>query len=577
METRESTVVVIETAEDVDRLLGRFPEFEQNNLLISVRPESPVLLTASEFFRLFSAARRSGITLTISTEDPLRRKLAQMLGWSVEESTDAADSAETAAESDSPTVALPETRFTADDLAAFVRETPPVSTEFESTSTPESPTTAIALPEDIPSPSTIPVDAALAFQTVDGRQESIVTPHRRRLGFLKAISGKFRLPEEEGRRRKYVRASSIGGSVLVLLILAALVYFVLPSAAITIVPSEHAIAADLTYGLDTPDAAYDIKIAPTPLSNTSVFDKTIPTTGARYEPDGTASGTILFTNPLPTPISLPAQSRITGANGVVYLTRDAVTVPASDPFGSLSFGSAAVAIVAGQAGSGSNANPGSVAGQLSNGLFYTNREPVAGGTDKKIPTVSPDDIAALTEEAKKDLESRAENEFMAKVADGMKLVPDSLKKSDPALTFNHQANEDATEVAVHATVDVNALIYDPVKLHEQARGEVSKQLAAQAGPDAMLLGTSLQMTDPAALNDQETGFSIHADATVRSIITDEERRRLASSLVGKDPVAAEGLLHQQSDVANFQMTLSPTWLPQKLPELASRIHIKLAG
>ncbi len=571
METRESTVVAIETAEDVDRLLGRFPEFEQNNLLITVRPESPVLLTASEFFRLFSAARRSGITLTISTEDPLRRKLAQMLGWSVEEAT------ETETGEDSPTTALPETRFTADDLAAFVRGAPPVSTEPESTSTPESPTTAIALPEDIPSPSTIPVDGALSYQTVDGRQESSVTSSGRKPGFVKAIAAKLRLPEEAGRRRKYVRVGGIGASVLVLLIIAGLVYFVLPSATITIVPSEHAIAADLTYGLDTPGAAYDIKIAPTPLSNTSAFDKTIPTTGARYEPDGTASGKILLTNPRTTPISLPTQSKITGSNGVVYLTRDAVTVPASDPFGSLSFGSAAVAIVAGQAGSGSNANPGTVAGQLSNGLFYTNREPVGGGTDKKFPTVSPDDIAALTEEAKKDLESRAENEFMGKIASGMKLVPDSLKKSEPVLTFTHQANEDATEVAVHATVDVNALVYDPVKLHEQARGEVSKRLAAQAGPDAMLLGTSLQMTDPAPLNDQQTGFSIHTSATVRSIITDEERSRLASSLVGKDPVAAESLLHQQSDVANFQMTLSPTWLPQKLPELASRIHIKLAG
>lgn len=569
METRESTVVAIETDEDVDRLLGRFPEFEQNNLLITVRPESPVLLTASEFFRLFSAARKSGITLTISTEDPLRRKLARMLGWSVEESP------ETVTEEDSPTQALPDSRFTADDLAAFVREIPPVSTEPDSSSMQEAPTTAIALPDDNLSPSPIYTVGAPSFQTVDGRQELVATSTRWKSGFVQAVAGKLRLPEKSGRRQKSFLAGAIGAPVL--LILAGLLYYVIPAATITIVPTEHAIAADLTYGLDTPGAAYDIKIAPAPLSNTSAFDKTIPTTGARYEPDGTASGKILFTNPLTTAVSLPAQSKITGSNGQVYLTQGAVTIPAADPFGSLSFGSAAVAIVASQGGSGYNADPGKVVGQLSNGVFYTNREPVGGGTDKKIPTVSPDDIAALTEEAKKDLDSRAESEFMGKVGSDMKLVPDSLKKGEPALTFSHKENEDATEVAVHTTVDVNALIYDPVKLHEQARVEASKRLASQAGPDAMLLGTSLQMTEPKALNDQQTGFSIHANATVRSIITDEEQTRLASSLVGKDPATAESLLHQQSDVANFQMTLSPTWLPQKLPELASRIQIKLAG
>lgn len=571
METRESTVVTIESDEDVDRLLGRFPELEQSTIVVTVRPESPALLTAPEFFRLFSAARKVGISLTISTDDPLRRELARMLGWSVDEP------AETAAEDDSPTQAIPETPFSAGNLAMAVRQTPSVERQPESDFAPEAPTTAIALPEDSPAPATSYYVGAPSFQTVEPKQRLAARLFGRGSGIVQAISGKLWLPEADDRKRRYRLAGIIGASALVLLILAGVLYYIVPSATITIVPTEQAIAANLTYGLDTPGAEYDIKIAPTPLSNTTVFDKTIPTTGARYEPDGTASGSILFTNPQTTPISLPAQSKITGSNGQVYLTQSAVTVPAADPFGSLSFGSAAVPIIASQGGSGYNAGPGVVVGQLSNGLFYTNRDPVGGGTDKKFQTVSPDDIAALTEEAKKDLDARAENEFLGKIASEMKLVPDSLKKGEPTLTFSHQANEDAAEVTVHATVDVNALIYDPAKLHEQAHAETSRRLVAQAGPDAMLLGTSLQISDPKALNDQQTGFAIRADATVRSIITEEERKRLASSLTGKAPATAESLLDQQRDVANYQMTLSPSWLPQKLPELASRIQIKLAG
>lgn len=571
MGTRESTIVAIENDEDVDRLLERFPELEQSNILITVRPESPALLTAAEFFRLFSAARKSGVMLTISTDDPLRCELARMLGWSVGEPP------EITGEMDAPSQSIQGSRFTADGLAGFVRSTPPTTSQPDTSSALDAPTTAIALPEASPPPESANAGDAPSFPTVKDNHRQATLSSGRVAGLVQIIAGRFRLPEEDGRRRKYFLAGAIGALVLVLITLGGILFYVLPTATITIVPSEHAIAADLTYGLDTPDAAYDIKIAPTPMSNTSVFDKTIPVTGARFEPDGTAAGQILFTNPLTTAISLPAQSTITGSNGQVYLTQSDVTVPAADPFGSLSFGSAAVSIIAGQAGSGSNADPGYVVGQLSNGLFYTNREAVAGGTDKKIPTVSPDDIAALTEEARLDLDGRAENEFMGKIGSEMKLVPDSLKKGEPSLTFTHQANEDATEVAVHGTMDVNALTYDPAKLHEQARGEASRRLASQAGPDAMLLGTSLAITDPAPVNDQQTAFSIHADATVRSVITGEEQSRMASSLVGKDPEAAESLLQQQRDVANYQMTLSPSWLPEKLPELASRIHIELAG
>src|SRR5690606_15814500 len=127
---------------DVDRLLGRLAEFAQGNVLVTVRPESPALLTAAEFFRLFSAARKSGVSLTIRSDDPLRCELARMLGWAVDEPT------ERAAEDDSPTQVLPETRFSAGDLAEFVRQTPPDGNPPERSSEPEAPTSAIALPED---------------------------------------------------------------------------------------------------------------------------------------------------------------------------------------------------------------------------------------------------------------------------------------------------------------------------------------------------------------------------------------------------------------------------------------------
>src|SRR5919199_4165847 len=117
MQTRESTVVDIESEEDVDRLLGILPELEQSNIVVTVRPESTALLTAAEFFRLFSAARKSSITLTISTDDPLRCELARMLGWSV------GDPPDTVNDPESPSQTISGSRFTADDLAAFVHRT----------------------------------------------------------------------------------------------------------------------------------------------------------------------------------------------------------------------------------------------------------------------------------------------------------------------------------------------------------------------------------------------------------------------------------------------------------------------
>ncbi|MBX6342667.1 MAG: hypothetical protein IRY97_09435, partial [Thermomicrobiaceae bacterium] len=195
----------------------------------------------------------------------------------------------------------------------------------------------------------------------------------------------------------------------------------------------------------------------------------------------------------------------------------------------------------------------------------------------RIPVVSQADIDALTQAATKDLQARAEQEFKSKIPSGSKLVPNSMQKGKVNLTFNHKAGEDAEQVAVHGTIEVKGQVFDPAKLHAQARDEAGRRLAAQAGPGVIILSDRLKIGEPSPANDAQTAFTIRADAVVRSVISDEERRTLAARLVGKDMQDAEQILAGVPNAARHSIRLEPTWLPKRMPQLASHVRVVVSS
>jgi hypothetical protein len=393
----------------------------------------------------------------------------------------------------------------------------------------------------------------------------------------RAAPSKRTYRSRRGRRRKgLILAAAVISPLIVIAVVGALAVYLLPTAEVSIVPVENTITSSLTYGVQTADASFDIAVEPTLVTNTSSSDATREATGERYEPDGTASGPLQITNPFMTEVTVPAGTDIGGSNGITYFTGEDLVIPAADPFGSLSFGSATVSIYAGIAGPDGNLDAGALTGQLGTGLFYTNPSPISGGTMRSISVIHEDDVAAVLADVEQALVEKAEDEFLRTIADDVVLIPDSVEILDPEVEVFGEAGTDGTEVSASGTITVRGRVFDPEELHERALEEAGRLLASQGGGDRIVLASTVDIADPVALNDEQTAFSVRANASARTVISEEEKQELIESLAGKSRSEAEDLLESHPKIARYDLVIEPDWLPDRLPEITSRIELHVS-
>jgi hypothetical protein len=407
-----------------------------------------------------------------------------------------------------------------------------------------------------PQPQTIGRQAA---DTDDVESDERRAPSRwRRLGTAKLVA-------------------AILAPLVVLLVIGAMAVYLLPSAEITLVPEEEPVASSLTYGIAIDNVDYDVSLSPTQLTTRSTAEAQREATGERYEPAGTASGTIQITNPLTHEVTVPAGTEIPGANGVMYYTAEDLQIPAADPFGSMSFGSAQVGIYAGVTGPDGNIDAGALTGQLGAELFYTNHEGIGGGWMQGYSVITEDDIESVIAEVEQQLLEIAEDEFMADVPDGFELVPDSLEIGDPDVEADTEAGEDGESVSASGTITVRAHVFDPEELHQLAGSEADRLLARQGGNDRILLAETVSIKEPMALNQQNPAYQIDVEAVARKIITEAEKEQIIDAVAGKNREEVEAYLSEHPKVDRFQITIEPGWLPDRMPEILTRISVHVSS
>ncbi|HEX7102357.1 MAG TPA: hypothetical protein VF201_06900 [Nitrolancea sp.] len=571
MSTRESTAVHLSSRADVEAFIERLPVMRNESIVISVNEASDALATAAEYYRLLNAAKPVNVQLAIATDDGLRRELARMLGWVVvTPSSSSGSRGDTedfptyvggGAEIDEAPIEEPDDNTTT-DLATYRPKYGRIPSAPKQGSPRGLTGTVIIDPS---------VSEKLSARNVAASPR---VPRTDRRGRAPHGSGEWNIadkPPRRTRQRLFVLAA-VGAAAIVVAVVAGILAYLLPTATVTLVPVENTISSDLTYGVAVPGTSYDIEVTPVSVNHTSTFDKQIPTTGARYEPDGTASGTVLFTNATLQDVTIPAGTALQGANGVSYYTQQSVGIPAADPFGSLSFGSGSVGIAAATAGEDGNADAGSITGQLAAGIYFKNQGAITGGTVKKIAVVSQADIDALTQAATADLKDRAPKEFSQALDPALSMVPDSQKATDPTFTYSLKAGQDGEAVSIHASETITAEQYDPTKLNQLAKDEAARLLAAKAGPDEIILGDTVTIGDPVALPGG-LSFSRHATARTRAVISDEEQKAIEKQLAGKSMSDAEAIISGMKDVKSHNAEIKPSWLPRRMPEVLSHIKI----
>tara|TARA_Y100000588_G_scaffold395083_1_gene519683 strand:- start:6139 stop:7512 length:1374 start_codon:yes stop_codon:yes gene_type:complete len=191
-------------------------------------------------------------------------------------------------------------------------------------------------------------------------------------------------------------------------------YYVVPSSSVVISPRVQNIPVDVGVRIDPDAGAVDIDrgIVPALITEVEVSESlTKPTTGRRREPSSHAEGLVTLRNRTDQALELPMGSRVTSVDGVVFLTKAPLLVPATLKVGATSIpGEASVVVRADLPGLSGNAPPLSitqVSGDLGAKLEVFNPQAFRGGDEREVFLVTQRDMDELSSVLLERLQSAA--------------------------------------------------------------------------------------------------------------------------------------------------------------------------
>ena len=549
MTERDSTVVVTsdETLPEViERVQGAASGGRTVDLVVPI--DSSLLLTANEFRALNDAIDRDRLSVVLRTSDPLRLRLGERLGLRTRPLPRPRHSATVAAPTLEPSVAAPPSPLNRDTVHA--------DDEL-----------ALASPQVH--------DPTLHWPTANGAAE-----------LPGGDDASVAVPEPEARTapanppRRWLPVAA----ALALVVIAAFftIRLVIPRAIVRIVPKTAPLEASLLFDV-TPDgkpfddqAAFAIK--PEERQVDVVWEGSVPVTGVRAEPDGTASGPVELRNASGEAATVAAGTVIVTETGVEFAFVDDVTVPPLDPATGKP-GAATGNVKAVKAGSSGMVGTGELGGRLPNGVYYSNRmQPTSGGTDKEFPVVAQADLDALVAQAKKAAPDLVAKTLGSDPDEASEAILSTMTITNQQNAFDHNINDDAQTVSLRSTLTVQVLAYDETAAETGYGQRLATSLAEAAPPGFALDPARITFDVPVEREQGADGFrlEVKAHALARAELDEAKRQALAAKLVGASADEATAILKQVPEIDSFTVEYEPTWLPRQMPKNTGRIELEMA-
>ncbi len=305
-----------------------------------------------------------------------------------------------------------------------------------------------------------------------------------------------------------------------------------------------------------------------------------PASGARFEPDITAGGPVILTNTATEAIAVPKGTVLTATDGRGYVTLEAITVGPADPFTSASLGTALINVAAETRGSAGNAPVGLVRGRLASGIFYNNRDaPIAGGSDRRVSTVTQQDLAAAQAAAEQEARAKWQAALTAAIPAGGQAMHDTAGLGAFRVEFSAKAGSDGSSVLATVTADATMLVYTASEIDARAKAEAQTRINAVAKAGEALVPGSVQLGTPQLVADVPGTLTYRMTATARSraaIGGDAERAQLARDLAHQNDEEARATIARLAGVSAATIDYQTGIFPQRMPWLASHITVQVA-
>lgn len=296
----------------------------------------------------------------------------------------------------------------------------------------------------------------------------------------------------------------------------------------------------------------------------------VPATGRIDQPDGRATGEVVFINKTTDRVKVPKGTVVrtgTGIN-VRFATLDDVEISAAR------FAQARAAVMAVEPGPAGNVRPLSISvveGAIALSVDVLNEKATGGGTNKEVPQVAYSDLELLRAQLAQRLQQEAYNQLVANLGAGEFIPPNSLQTQVMSERIDQVIGQQSDLLTGSMKVVVRGIAVDGASLQILAFNALQKK----AGAELSILENSLriQRSEDVHVEKNVVRFAMTARGVATPAINVEQVR---SSLRGQEvPQAGLWLKEHLQLKRDPRITVTPEWW-ERMPILPARTNVVIS-
>ncbi|MFO7539872.1 MAG: baseplate J/gp47 family protein [Chloroflexota bacterium] len=375
-----------------------------------------------------------------------------------------------------------------------------------------------------------------------------------------------------GSRRWLVRYLAIVLFCMAVALLYVLFIYVVPQATLTLRPQVIEVTAvqPITVDPELTAVAYDRLAVPgRVLIVEEEWETAVATTGQSEQPTTAARGQVIFTNQGNQPQTLPANSRLLGDNGLVFLTVATVTLQG------VTDSTAAVDVIAEQPGPQGNVAAGTITtldDPLAEQILVTNPNDLSGGAVEMVPAVAEADQSRARSQLLQFLQAVALSRMEVQLTEREFLPAEAVRVTAILQeNYSHAVGEAAGQLSLSMRVEMRGTAVDVT----DAAGLVYGGLAAQVPPGYYLAADNISVVPEAILAVDDAGrMTVNMRGSGLAAV-DLDFNQALQAIRGQEVETAVAYLYQQLPLRDPpHLQIWPTWF-ERVPYLNGRIHTEI--
>jgi hypothetical protein len=295
-----------------------------------------------------------------------------------------------------------------------------------------------------------------------------------------------------------------------------------------------------------------------------------------------AKGAVTVFNTTSNPISLVTGTKITSvATSKVYVLLENVSIEASkvDDNGAIEAKySSDVSIEALEVGSEYNVGDSepktkfTIDGYESDKVYAQRFKEISGGTSESYTVVSEENVKALKDKIVPDLKQEGLTKIKSFVPTGYILLEESVLFEEETVKPLPEVGAEAKDKTFTLSVEAKITAF---AVKSKDLEDISSVILGEEDSDKVVSNISEIKIANVKITDTKVSFDVSFKGTIGGTFTEDQIRQ---TLGGKSVKNARSYLSSQSDIENYSVSFSPSFLPdflQLVPKDSKRIAVKL--